>query len=145
MDPALFLDPAEFKPYVYEEEKCDAYFERYRTLGRVHLAVMLKDKVIGEVVLKNIDWEQKSCTMGITMQCDAYKNRGYGTRAERLALKHAFETMDMEMVFADSVVRNERSQHVLQKVGFVLTARDSTFAYYRCNKKSWICSKNIDK
>lgn len=144
MDPALFMDPSQYKPYVYEEASCDAYFRRYQAMGRVHLAVMLEEKPIGEVVLKAIDWEQKFCTMGITMLRDDYKNRGFGTQAERLTLQYAFGNMGMKTVFADSVLRNVRSQHVLQKVGFVRTHQDDTFVYYRCDKSSRKCSDNGD-
>lgn len=137
VDPALFMDPAEYKPYIYDEVRSDAYFERYQAMGRIHLAVMLGGKPIGEVVLKNIDRKQKFCTMGITMLCDTYKNKGYGTQAERLTLQYAFNVMGMETVFADSILRNVRSQHVLEKVGFIQTHRDDFFVYYRCDKSSW--------
>lgn len=136
-DPMLFTDPAAYKPYVYSQEDCDAYFARYQALGRVHLAVLLGDRPIGEVILKHIDREDKFCTMGITMQNDAYKNKGYGTRAEQLAIQYAFDTMGMEIVYADSILRNERSQHVLEKVGFVPIRSDSKFRYYKCDKSSW--------
>lgn len=134
MDPALYLDPADFQPYIYEEEKCDAYFDRYQAMGRVHLAVMLLDEPIGEIILKNIDPEQHTCAMGITMVNDRYKNRGYGTIAERMALDYAFTQMGMVTVFADALVTNARSQHVLKKVGFLEYERNERFIYYRCDE-----------
>ena len=87
-------------------------------MGRVYLAVMLGDEPIGEVILKNINWEQKYCTMGISLRSDEFKNQGYGTATEILALLHAFNQMDMETVFADSILKNTRSRHVLENVGF---------------------------
>ena len=34
-------------------------------------------------------------------------------------MKYAFEQMNMNTVFADAVRKNTRSQHVLEKVGFI--------------------------
>ena len=68
------------------------------------------------------------------MQNNAYKGRGYGTRAERLALEYAFETLDMSAVNADVVAKNTRSQHVLEKVGFRFLKEENGFQYYRCKR-----------
>ena len=106
-------------------------------MGRVYLAVMLDDEPIGEVILKNIDREQKHCTMGISLRSEEFKNQGYGTAAEILTLQYAFNQMDMETVFADAILKNTRSKHVLEKVGFSETHRDASFAYYRCDRNNW--------
>lgn len=75
LDIDLFADPEQYKPFIYNEEACDAYYERYRNMGRIHLAVILSSKPIGEIVLKNIDRDRKCCTMGITMVNDSYKGK----------------------------------------------------------------------
>jgi len=137
MDPMLFTDDSQFRPYVYSQGESDARVERYAQLGRVYLVVMLNEEPIGEVVLKNIVPEQKHCTLGISLVSDFYKNRGYGTKAEILALEYAFDQMGMGTVFADSIHRNTRSQHVLEKVGFREIAQDDTFVYYRCDRNAW--------
>lgn len=137
LDPSLFADLRKYKPYVYSEAECDAYYERYRQLGRVHLAVMLGDEPIGELVLKNLDLEKQRCTLGISLKCDSYKNKGYGTQAEILALEYAFSELGMETVYADALLMNKRSQHVLKKVGFVEINHDDMFRYYRCDKSTW--------
>ena len=137
LDPDLFADKNNYQPYVYTQEKSDATVKRYREMGRVFLAVMLGDEPIGEVILKSIDPEKKHCTLGISMQSDAYKNKGYGTVAEIQALEYAFYEMEMETVFADSLKNNKRSQHVLMKVGFQETHRDDTFIYYQCDRRNW--------
>lgn len=137
MDPDLFMDPAAFQPYVYSEQKSDATVERYERLGRVFLAVMRDGTPIGEVILKKIDQERKHCTLGICLQNDSVKGRGYGTQAEILALEYAFDEMGMETVYADALRGNTRSQHVLKKVGFVETHEDDAFIYYRCDRSVW--------
>lgn len=141
MDPDMFMDMSKFQPYIYSEERCDATVERYQQLGRVYLAVMLDKEPIGEVILKNIDKEKKHCTLGIHMRNDSVKNKGYGTQAEILALQYAFHELGMVTVFADAILKNARSQHVLKKVGFIETHQDETFHYYRCDKANWKAPK----
>ncbi len=136
-DPSLFMDGQEFKDYVYDEATVDAMIERYRLLGRVYFAVMLDGEPIGDLVLKNIDNSKKHCTLGISLKSDRFKNRGFGIAAEMLALQYAFDQMGMEIVFADALIKNARSQHVLRKVGFLETGRDNTFVYYRYDKSTW--------
>lgn len=121
VDPALFIDTQEYKPYVYQQEKVNETLARYRELGRIYLAVMLDDQPIGEIVFKNIDHSNKHCTLGISLQCDDVKNNEMG----------------MITVFADAIIKNTRSQHVLKKVGFWETHHDDSFIYYRCDKTSW--------
>ena len=137
MDPDLFPDPKDFKPYVYSPEHSDARVDQYAALGRIFLAVMLDDKPIGEVVLKKIDQIRKCCTIGISLVNDRYKNQGFGTLAEKLTLQYAFAQMSMETVLADALITNLRSQHVLEKAGFQETHRDREFVYYRCDRSTW--------
>lgn len=66
------------------------------------------------------------------MQNDAVKAREYGTEAEGLALKYAFTVMGMDTVHADTVIKNTRSQHVLEKVGFQFVREENGFRFYRC-------------
>ena len=80
LDPALFTDESKYQPYQYSDEKSDATVERYHQMGRIYFAVMLDDEPIGEIVLKQIDHEKKSCAIGITMRSDEFKNKGYGTK-----------------------------------------------------------------
>jgi len=136
-DPDIFMDMSRFVKYVYSPERADAYWQRHQDLGRIHLAMMLDDVPIGEVVLKNIDLTKRCCTMGIHMKNDSVKNRGYGTAGEILVLQYAFKELEMETVYADTILKNARSQHVLKKVGFIETHKDEEFIYYRCDKCEW--------
>lgn len=138
LDPALFSDIQQYHPYEYCEAECDKMLERYERMGRIYLAIMMGDEPIGEIVLKQISLEKKHCTLGITMRSDEFKNKGYGTQAELLALDHAFRIMDLEIVYADSLLNNTRSQHVLKKVGFKEIRRDESFVYYECRKQDRI-------
>lgn len=133
-DPDIYMDMALFKPYEYDEAAVNKYFDAKQGPSRVLLAVMKDNAPVGEVQLKRIDRERSECTLSIHIQNDAYKGRGYGTCAERLALRYAFETLDMAAVNADVIAKNTRSQHVLEKVGFRFLKEENGFKYYRCER-----------
>ena len=122
---------------MYSQEHADAYFDRYRRPDCVHFAIMRGDEVIGDLQLKRINAEERSCIMSIHMKNDTVKNKGYGTKAEQMALAYAFEGLRLETVYADALIENTRSRHVLCKVGFRELQKDEKFCYYVCHKADW--------
>ena len=98
---------------------------------RRHFFIFQNTEVIGKLNSKHIDHENHQCELSIHLQNDSVKGRGYGTIAERLALEYTFEQLNHETVLVDSMQKNKRSQHVLEKIGFTLTGEDDTFRYYR--------------
>lgn len=130
-DPDVFMDGQEFKAFVYSDAYAEQMIQRHAHRKRFFLAVMLDEKPIGEIVLKKIHEPEGSCTLGIHLQNDAVKNKGYGTQAEMLALDYAFGPLGLKTVYADALKKNTRSQHVLQRVGFVKIDEDESFVYYR--------------
>lgn len=134
-DPDLFMDMSRFAPYRYDPVKVDAYFDRERQrTDKRGFYILLGEDVIGEVGFKHISPSEACCEMEICLQNDKVKNQGYGTAAERLALAYAFSEMGMETVLADCVLKNLRSQHVLEKLGFQLVRQDGTFRYYQLTR-----------
>lgn len=131
-DPAVFRKDQAFRQYRYSQSGCDSYYDRQIALGRIYLAIMLNDRIIGEIILKNIDREQSSCRLSIHLVSDSVKNRGYGTAAEILALEYAFTVEGMNCVYADALRENKRSIRVLEKAGFKKTGQDEIYSYYVC-------------
>lgn len=131
-DPAIYADMALFTPYHYDKNAVNRYFDSKQNSSRILFAIMRDGKPIGELQLKRIDMKSKECTLSIHMQNDTVKGRGYGTCAEKLALKYAFDVLGMAVVHADTVIKNTRSQHVLEKVGFQYVGEKDGFKYYRC-------------
>ena len=129
------MDMGLFKTYIYDEEKVDKYFDAKQNSSRMLFAIMLGDNAIGELQLKQIDMKTRECTLSIHMQNDAAKGKGYGTRAEQLAIEYAFEKLGMKAVNADTVIKNIRSQHVLEKVGFQFIKEDGDFRFYRIERE----------
>ncbi len=130
-DPDLYMDESKCTHFVYTPQWVEAYIVRQKEKGRLVFAVLEDGCPVGEVVLKNIDYDKRECTMGIVLQNDRVKNRGVGTAAEGLMVDYTTSQLSMETVYADSILKNKRSQHVLEKVGFVRTGADDTFVYYR--------------
>ena len=130
-DPAIYMDMDLFAQYKYDENAVNRYFDSKQNSSRVLFAIMKDGRPIGELQLKQIDYENKECTLSIHMQNDTVKGYGYGTRAEQLALQYAFDTLGMVAVNADTVIKNTRSQHVLEKVGFKYVKEEGGFKYYR--------------
>ncbi len=133
-DASIYMDMSLFKPYSYDVASVDRYFDSKNEPSRIMFAIMLDGKPIGELQLKQINQEKAECTLSIHMQNDTVKEKGYGTQAERLAVKYAFDELGMVAVNADTIVKNTRSQHVLEKVGFHFIGEDGTFKYYRIER-----------
>ena len=132
-DPDLYLPGQTYEHYVYSEERTAQYIRRQRDLNRVTLAILFGGEIAGEIILKNI--EAHTCaTMGISLKNAGYKDRGIGTEAEKLAVRYVFREMDIPTLYADTIQTNRRSQHVLEKVGFVLIREDKDFKYYRIDR-----------
>ena len=133
-DMALYLDKSEFYQYEYSPEKVNAYIERQISKKRVTLAVMRDEEMIGEVKLV-IAEDKQSAVLGISMKNDKYKNKGYGTKAESLAVTYVFDRLNIPVLYADVIVTNVRSWHVLEKVGFTLTGEDEKYRHYKIGKR----------
>ena len=128
-DRDLYLNQREFAEYVYDADKVDAYVEKQIRLKRLPFAIMLGEEMVGELKLYDIV-EGKSAALGITMKNAQYKDRGYGTQAERLAVEYVFNQLNIPVLYADSVLTNTRSQHVLEKVGFRFLYADEQRKHY---------------
>ena len=99
-------DPAigHYYEYVYTPEIADRYFDNNSVADRKLFAIMVGNKIVGECKLKNIDLKKQECSIGIHLQNDAVKEKGYGTQAERLILQYAFEELGMIAVNADAAL-----------------------------------------
>ena len=74
---------------------------------------------------KNIDLQKGSGTLSIVLIQDCYKEKGYDTAVERTVLEYGFKELGLSAIYADVVLRNTRSQHVLEKIGFEYLHEDS--------------------
>jgi RimJ/RimL family protein N-acetyltransferase len=122
-------------PFLYDEQKINAYFAaKTGDPARRIFAIEHQGAVIGELQLKRIEAENKTCTMSIVLANDAVKNKGFGTEAEKLAIRYAFGELRMNAVYADTTARNTRSKHVLEKLGFHHTHDENGMCFFVLHK-----------
>lgn len=133
-DPIMFSND-DFTPFVYSFEKGEKYYQK--SIGskeRIEMVIFADEEIIGSLVFKKINPSLRECDLGIHLCNDSFKNKGYGTEAEKLAIDYAFNTLNMRKIYADSLKKNLRSQHVLEKVGFIQISEDNDFIYYQIEK-----------
>lgn len=80
-------------------------------------------KLIGSSAFFDIEWRNRSSEFGIMIGEKDYWNRGYGTEAVRLLLRHGFETLNLNRVFLRVFEDNPRAIRAYEKCGFVHEGR----------------------
>jgi RimJ/RimL family protein N-acetyltransferase len=97
------------------------YATRGEQVDRLDLAVVERatGQYVGEVVLMQLDPDNRSCAFRIALNAAHAVGRGMGTEATRLVLRYAFETIGVHRVGLEVFAFNPRARHVYEKVGFV--------------------------
>ncbi|WP_081744887.1 GNAT family N-acetyltransferase, partial [Arthrobacter sp. H14] len=82
---------------------------------------------IGEVVLNDLDEDNRSMNFRIGLAGDGVRGQGYGTEATRAVVAYAFDVVGLHRVSLGVYSFNPRAQWVYEKVGFVRegVARDA--------------------
>ena len=76
-------------------------------------------KHIGSVGLEGVEWMNRSASFGIFIGEKSFWNRGYGTEATRLTVRHGFETLNLNRIFLYVYQTNPRAIRAYEKAGFV--------------------------
>ncbi len=77
------------------------------------------DKPIGFVVLMGVNHVNGECYVGIGIGDSEFRSKGYGSDAMRVALRFAFEELNLHRVSLDAIASNLRAVRSYEKVGFV--------------------------
>ncbi len=105
--------------FSYDQQKIDDYYSlKTSEKNRIIFGIYREDSIIGEIQLKYINFSAAYATISIILKDDTVKGKGYGTEAEKIILKYAFEKLDLNRIYADTTARNVRSKHILKKLGF---------------------------
>lgn len=73
---------------------------------------------LGEVVILDIDADNRSAFIRITMFDEAHLGKGYGTEAMRLAVDYGFRVLKLHRIGLDVFDFNPRAIRVYEKIGF---------------------------
>ena len=88
---------------------------------RLDYAITLPDDnhYRGEVVLNNIDWQNRSANFRIAISGAENRNNGYGSEATATLLEYGFKTLNLQRIELEVYDFNPRAIHVYKKHGFV--------------------------
>ena len=103
-------------------EQVQSYCERIELADdRADFAIVLKEnkQYLGEAVLNEIDWENRSANFRIALADSKLFGKGYGTEATRLIVDFGIRTLKLHRIELEVYDFNPRAQHVYEKVGFV--------------------------
>jgi RimJ/RimL family protein N-acetyltransferase len=120
-DRELVVLSSPFKPV--ERGSHEEWFERIQHQDDVEIfGVRLHedDRLIGSCQLNRIDRKAGTCQLQIRIGEPAGRDRGLGTEAVRLLLRHAFEDLGLARVTLDVFATNRRAIRVYEKAGFSL-------------------------
>jgi len=69
-------------------------------------------------MVREIEWQHRSATIGIIIGLREYRGIGYGVDALRVQARHAFEVLGLRLLLADAFTANKPSCQALCKVGY---------------------------
>lgn len=134
-DPMTYINMSTFSKYKYDEEKVVKYYKRISEIpNRIDFMILKDGDPIGEIGFKNIGLVKREGEFSIHLQNDSVKNKGYGTIASEMLLDFGFNDLGFKKIYASSILKNKRSQHFLEKLGFKLKGQDEIFKYYFIEK-----------
>ena len=110
----------------------ERWFEQYLTRQNELMFIIESEEgiPIGTIGLNNIDYKNAKAEYGRKIIGeDAYLGRGYATDAGRTLVRFAFQLMNMNRLYMETLADNERTIHVCQKIGFRIegTLREAIF------------------
>jgi len=87
---------------------------------RADYAITLKDSsdYLGEAVLNDIDWRNRSANYRIALASERLFGKGYGTEATRLIIEYGIRTLQLHRIELEVYDFNPRARHVYEKAGF---------------------------
>ncbi len=86
-------------------------------------------KLVGTCAFDHIDWRLHAAEFGILIGDKNFWNKGYGTEAVRLLVKHGFNTLNLNRIFLQVFETNPRAIRAYEKAGFTLEVRQRQGEY----------------
>ena len=87
---------------------------------RLDFGIEVAGKLVGECVLMDIDRANRSASFRIAIWDPRARGKGVGTAATRLAVTHAFNTLDLNRVELEVFAFNPKARHIYGKLGFTV-------------------------
>lgn len=109
------------KYFVSSEKEKNWVVNAIESNDRIVLAICIKkgDKYIGNVMLQEIDWINRSARIPILIGDKTEWRKGYATEARMIMHKFAFEERGLERIYAEVLDTNKASLKIHEKCGYV--------------------------
>ncbi len=115
--------------FLNKKDNMSSYTEDKKSQGYTLLAIVYKEKAIGEISFSGFKYD--SSELSIQILNDKYKNKGIGTIAIIKAIQYAKDTLKLETIRAIIKEDNEIATHIFKKLGFELVNNDFEYLYFR--------------
>lgn len=108
--------------FVEEERWFDSMLARQEAEHPLSIEIQGPEgwQLIGNVGLFNLDWVDRGAELGIFIGEKARWDKGFGTKALQLMLRHAFDTLNLNRVYLRVFATNTRARRSYEKAGFEL-------------------------
>ena len=121
-DPAFMFSPQKSKEWLEKTLKEDE-----QNLFMFMIRRLEDDRLIGEVGLDGVQWNQGDTFIGIGLGERDFWGKGYGTDAMRVILRYAFNELNLHRVSLNVFEYNRRALRSYEKVGFKVEGRARKF------------------
>lgn len=134
-DPDALVEPPciGFGPERADEWYDDIQRRQCDTHVRLGIFVRAQDggrgELVGDVALQDINWRDRSCSVGMGMARLSDRGQGYGAEALRLMLGYGFDALGLERIEARTLDVNARARRLLERTGFVCEGRERAAVY----------------
>jgi ribosomal-protein-alanine N-acetyltransferase len=81
-------------------------------------AILADECPVGIILVKDIEWQKRKASLGISIGDTSVWGKGYGYAATFLATRFAFEELGLEKLRAGAFAENVASRRMLEKVGY---------------------------
>jgi [ribosomal protein S5]-alanine N-acetyltransferase len=118
-DPEVTQTLGAYRPLSMQRE-LDFIEQTNKDKNQVWLGIVLKqdDRLIGTVALRAIQGKDRKADFGIKIGFKEEWNKGYGTEATKLIVRHGFETLNLNKVWLKVFEYNARAMRAYEKAGF---------------------------
>lgn len=91
--------------------------------------IEVQGRLIGEIKLHSIDARDRRASMAIGIYDRTQLNKGLGTEAIKLLLRHAFEELHLHRISIRVLAYNDRAIRAYAKCGFKVEGRERETAF----------------
>ena len=123
-----FAHPTEPPNIGFSPENADRWFEeiqRDQGTRHVRLGIYRNDgRIIGDAALQDLDFRNRSCSVGMGIARASDRGKGYGKQALSLLLDYGFRVLGFESIRAGTSSLNAPAQESLLRSGFTPEGRE---------------------